>query len=116
MAVPLYFDVHVPLAIANQLRLRGADVLRAQEDHAARTPDEIILIRATALQRAVVTFDHRFRAHAEDCVRDGIPFAGLIFADINSASVGKLVSDLQLIALAGEAVDCRNRIIWLPWR
>jgi hypothetical protein len=32
MAVAFYMDVHVPLAITDQLRNRGVDVLRAQGD------------------------------------------------------------------------------------
>ena len=30
--VPLYMDVHVPGAVTRALRLRGVDVLTAQED------------------------------------------------------------------------------------
>ena len=31
MAVSLYMDVHIPMAITRQLRLRGVDVLTATE-------------------------------------------------------------------------------------
>ena len=34
MAIPLYTDQHVPRAITTELRLRGVDVLTAQEDGA----------------------------------------------------------------------------------
>ena len=36
MSVALYMDVHVPLPITSALRLRGVDVLTAQEDGASR--------------------------------------------------------------------------------
>jgi hypothetical protein len=32
MAVGVYMDVHIPRAITNGLRLRGVDVLTAQQD------------------------------------------------------------------------------------
>jgi hypothetical protein len=35
----LYMDVHVPIAVTYGLRLRGVDVLTAQEDGAAELPD-----------------------------------------------------------------------------
>jgi hypothetical protein len=40
-------DVHVPLAITTELRLRGADVLTAQEDGASQLEDSQLLDRAT---------------------------------------------------------------------
>ena len=36
MSVRFYVDVHVPLAITEQLRMRGVDVLTAQTDNATR--------------------------------------------------------------------------------
>ena len=39
MAVRFYLDVHVPRAIALGLRLRGVDVLTAQDDGAERLAD-----------------------------------------------------------------------------
>lgn len=36
MAIKLYMDAHIPKAITNGLRLRGIDVLTAQEDNADR--------------------------------------------------------------------------------
>jgi hypothetical protein len=43
MSVKLYMDVHVPRAVTNQLRLRGVDVLTAQEDGAAELGDAELL-------------------------------------------------------------------------
>jgi hypothetical protein len=42
----LYMDVHVPFAITAGLRLRGVDVLTAQEDGAAELDDDLLLDRA----------------------------------------------------------------------
>ena len=57
MSVRLYFDVHVPSAVADGLRLRGVDVLRAQEDGAAELEDPSLLDRAIELGRVFVTQD-----------------------------------------------------------
>src|SRR5262249_14246746 len=62
MAVRLYFDVHVDKAIHDQLRLRGVDVLRAQDDGAAEMPDDEVLQHATDLGRLIFTQDIRFKA------------------------------------------------------
>ena len=45
MAVALYMDVHIPRAITIGLRLRGVDVLTAQEDNAATLLDPALLDR-----------------------------------------------------------------------
>jgi len=45
----LYLDVHVPAAIAAELRRRGVDVLTAQEDGATELEDDDLLIRASSI-------------------------------------------------------------------
>ncbi len=49
MSVRLYMDVHIPFAITIGLRIRGADVITAQEDDAAELEDTDLLNRATSL-------------------------------------------------------------------
>jgi hypothetical protein len=49
VSIKLYIDVHVRQAITMGLRLRGVDVLTAQEDGARRLSDPLLLDRATAL-------------------------------------------------------------------
>jgi len=53
----LYTDVHVPRAVVNGLRLRGVDVLTAQEDGSPRLPDDELLDRAGELERVLFTQD-----------------------------------------------------------
>jgi len=43
MSIGLYMDVHIPKAITIGLRLRGVDVLTAQEDGAITLPDADLL-------------------------------------------------------------------------
>ena len=57
VSVSLYLDVHIPAAITEGLRLRGVDVLTAQEDGGRRLPDDKLLDRATALGRVLFTQD-----------------------------------------------------------
>ena len=71
----LYLDVHVPAAIAFQLRSRGADVMTAQEDSTAELADCELLARTTKLCRLLFTQDIRFKALAETWQREGRPFA-----------------------------------------
>jgi hypothetical protein len=42
VSVKLYVDVHVRRAITEGLRLRGVDVLTAQEDGASRLNDAVV--------------------------------------------------------------------------
>jgi predicted nuclease of predicted toxin-antitoxin system len=51
-------DVHVPYAIAIGLRLRGVDVITAQEDGSRELEDSDLLNRATKLGRIMFTRDH----------------------------------------------------------
>ena len=92
MPVLLYFDVHVPRAIRDQLRRKGVDVLTAQEDGAATLADEELLERSTSLGRVLFTHDIRFKALAEDWQQQGKSFAGLVYGHQSSALVGKYTS------------------------
>jgi predicted nuclease of predicted toxin-antitoxin system len=115
MPVQLYFDVHVDKAIHDQLRLRGVDVLRAQDDDAAEMTDENLLHRATDLDRVVFTHDIRFEALAEDWHRKGKTFAGLAFGNQLGVTVGTCVKDLELIAKATEGAEWVNAVQHLPF-
>ena len=57
MSVHLYMDVHVRRAVTAGLRLRGIDVLTAQEDGTGELPDPELLDRATELGCVLFTQD-----------------------------------------------------------
>jgi hypothetical protein len=116
MPVALYLDVHVDKAIHDQLRLRGVDVLRAQDDGAAETPDEDLLQHATNLRRVIFTQDIRFKALAENWQREGRAFAGLLFGNQLGVMVGTYVRDLELIAKATEQAEWENVVQYLPFK
>jgi Domain of unknown function (DUF5615) len=115
MAVALYMDVHVPLAITEQLRRRGVDVLTAIEDGSATLDDDVLLERVYCLSRVIFTQDIRFRALAEDWQRQGKPFAGLIFGHQLGGTIGQFVRDLELIAQASEPNEWLNTVEYLPF-
>jgi hypothetical protein len=114
MAIALYFDVHVDHAIASQLRLRGIDVLTAQEDGANRLADDALLDRASSQGRPLVTHGIRLFAMAEDWQRRGRAFVGVIFAHLMQVSICRCVRDLEILAEATDAEDWVNATIRLP--
>ena len=114
MAVPLYFDVHVPRAIAEQLRPRGVDVLTAIEDGYDHEIDEEVLLRARNLHRVLFTQDIRFKALAEDWQRQGIPFADCSSV-IRPAPDRRYVADLELVAKVSEPEEWKNVVGHLPF-
>ncbi|MCI0641270.1 MAG: DUF5615 family PIN-like protein [Gemmataceae bacterium] len=114
MAIGLYFDAHVDHAIAAQLRRRQVDVLTALDDGTTRLDDDLLLEQASRLGRPLVTHDIRFKAMAEDWQRQGRSFCGLIFGHLMQVSIGKFVSDLEIIAKATDASDWASVVDRLP--
>jgi hypothetical protein len=115
MGVPLYMDVHVPLAITRQLRRRGVDVLTAQDDGFEEVEDDELLLRAAELGRLLFTQDIRFRVLAEDWQRQGRDFAGLAFGPQLGGTIGQYVEDLELIAKSSEPDEWRKIVQFLPF-
>lgn len=114
MSVNLYMDVHVPFAITAGLRLRGIDVLTAQEDGTTRLDDGKLLDRAAALKRAIFTRDADFLREATLRQQRGVAFCGVVFAHQLEVSIGQCVSDLELIAKVYEPEDMADRVEFLP--
>jgi predicted nuclease of predicted toxin-antitoxin system len=116
VSVRLYMDVHVPEAITVGLRLRGADVLTAQEDGARRLADALLLDRATALGRVLVSQDRDLLREAAQRQQRSVTFAGVIYAHQLRVTIGQCVRDLELVAHAGTPEDFANRVEYLPLR
>lgn len=110
----LYMDVHVPFAITAGLRLRGVDVLTAQEDGATQLDDEVLLDRVTALGRVIFTRDVDFLGHARERQANAVKFSGVVYAHQLRVSIGQCVADLELIAKVYELEDMENRVEYLP--
>ena len=116
MPVRLYVDVHVDKAIHDQLRVRGVDVLRAQDDDAGEKADDDLLQRASDLGRLIFTQDIRFKAMAEEWQRTGKPFPGLLFGNHLGVTIGTYVKDLELIAKVTDPAEWINVIQHLPYK
>jgi predicted nuclease of predicted toxin-antitoxin system len=114
MPLSIYMDVHIPLLITEGLRRRNVDVLTSQEDGTTELRDEPLLDRATALGRLLFTQDQDFLGIASHHRRAGIPFAGILFAHQQGASLGRLIQDIELIAMCGEPGEFANRVTYLP--
>ncbi len=115
MSILLYADVHIPRAITVGLRLRGVDVLTAQDDASATLSDPALLDRATSFRRILVSFDSDLLREATRRQREGIPFAGLVYAHPSGITIGECVYQLELIARLGEPEEFANRVEFLPF-
>jgi hypothetical protein len=114
MAIALYMDEHIPKAITDGLRVRGIDVITAQEDGSNNLSDSVLLDRATTIQRVLFVFDDDLLSEATKRQREGIPFAGVIYAHPLRISIGTCIHDLEMIAKAGVPEDLINRVMFLP--
>ena len=112
--VRLYMDVQAHGAITRGLRLRGVDVLTAQEDGTGEMADDQLLDRATALQRVVFTQDEDFLAEANQRQTSGQPFGGVIYIHQFKTVIGQCVNDLEAIAFASDPEEYANRVLYLP--
>jgi len=113
MTIPLYMDHHVARAITQGLRARGVDVLTAQEDDADQFSDSDLLDRATKLGRALFTQDDDFLAEDSRRQANGVPFSGIIYAHQLRVSVGRCISQLEIIAKMGDPDDLANQVEYL---
>jgi predicted nuclease of predicted toxin-antitoxin system len=107
-------DVHVPRAATVALRMRGIDVLTAQQDGSASLDDAALLHRASSLQRVLVTQDDDLLREGSLLHRSGIPFSGIVYAHQLRITIGQLVDDLELLAKATEPEEWNGRIEYLP--
>jgi hypothetical protein len=107
-------DVHVPYGITLALRLRGVDVLTAQDDDAVRLPDDQLLNRATELGRVLFSQDKDLPREAKHRQKTGLSFAGVVYAPQIGLSFGRCIDDLELIAKCTEPHEWLNRLEYLP--
>ncbi|HKV42064.1 MAG TPA: DUF5615 family PIN-like protein [Blastocatellia bacterium] len=114
MSVGLYMDVHVRRVVSNELRVRGVDVLTAQEDGTLMLPDPELLDRATALGRVLFTQDADLLEEAVRRQRAGKSFAGVIYAHQMRVTVGDCIAELELIAKVYEPDNLSDRVECLP--
>jgi len=114
MTIGLYMDVHIPNSITVGLRLRGVDVITAQEDKGADLSDAALLDRSDALKRVFFTFDSHLLAEAARRQQQGVNFAGVIYSHPQLVPIGICIRNLEVLAKAGKLEDFVNRVEFLP--
>ena len=106
--IKFYMDEHVPSAVTKGLRLRGVDVLTAQEVGMLEADDEDHLALATDQGRVVFTQDADFlRLHAE-----GTSHAGIVYVR-QQTPIGYIVRGLMLVYQVLEPEDMQNHVEFL---
>ncbi|WP_018291620.1 DUF5615 family PIN-like protein [Verrucomicrobium sp. 3C] len=107
-SIKFYLDEHVPRAVAEGLRRRGAETLRTQEAGMLGAKDEQHLVFALSEGRVFVTQDADFlRLHAA-----GQPHAGIVYVP-HGTPIGTMIRGPMLIQLVLNAEDMRNRVEFL---
>jgi hypothetical protein len=109
-------DEDIPGDIVRGLRQRqpNLDVVRVQEVVLMHASDADILEWAAREGRQVFTRDRNtMTRHAYDRIAEGLPMLG-VFVIPEDMSIGQAVKELELIALASESDDWRDRVIFLP--
>ncbi len=114
MSLRLYMDVHIPHAITSEVRLRGIDVLTAQEDGASEWEDSKLLDRASSLGRILLTQNDDLLREAARRQKSDEAFKGVIYAHQRGVTIGQCVADLELIARGCEPEEWKSRVEYLP--
>jgi predicted nuclease of predicted toxin-antitoxin system len=114
MMPTLYMDEHVHGALVVELRSRGVDVVTAHEDGCVGSDDPVLLDRANALGRLLVTYDADFLREAARRSAAGKSFTGIIYANPNTITIGELLKDLETICKAATAEELANAVVRLP--
>ena len=106
--IRFYMDEHVPSAVTKGLRLRGVDVLTAQEVGMLEADDEDHLALATEQGRVVFTQDADFlRLHAA-----GTLHAGIVYVR-QQTPIGYIVRGLMMVYQVLEPEDMQNHVEFL---
>ena len=114
MSVAFYVDEHVHGAIIQGLRRRGVDVLTVQDDGFDHNDDPILLDRALALGRVMVTQDKDFLREGRRRQLAGEPFAGVAYGPQEANAIGRYIDDLEMIAKVDDLTDWMNQVKFVP--
>jgi predicted nuclease of predicted toxin-antitoxin system len=114
VGIALYMDHNGPRAIILELRRRGVDLLTAFEDGMADQEDSALLDRARDLGRVLFSRDDDLLREATHRQKQGIDFAGVIYAHQLRVTIGTCVRELEIIAKTGEPQDLASRVEFLP--
>jgi predicted nuclease of predicted toxin-antitoxin system len=114
MSLRLMMDGHVPFEITANLRAKGVDVLRAQDDGSETLADVELLEHAMHRGREIVTQDTDFLIEAARRQRAGTPFCGIFFAPQNQ-NMNRIYAEwLEIYAKLENPEDVAGRVIYIP--
>lgn len=116
MPLALYMDHQISRSITAGLRTRQIDVLTAYEDGMHEAADDILLKRASQLQRLLFSQDDDLIREATKLQQEETAFYGVVYAHQLRVPIGDCIRDLQLIATVGDPEEVINRILFLPLR
>jgi hypothetical protein len=102
-------DQHVPASVTRGLRLRGVDVLTAQEASLCGNQDSELLEFAIIANRVLVTFDSDFLALHQSNKQH----AGIAWCPEMKHGIGGLIGALQLIHSTLDMDQMRNHVEFL---
>lgn len=96
-------------------RLPDLDIVRVQDVGLRNTDDPIILEWAANEQRILLTHDvATITKYAYDRINQGEPMPGVIEV-IETAAIGQIIDDLELLILCSQPNEYENQIIFLPF-
>ena len=109
-------DVQVRRAVTIGLRLRGVDVLTAQDDGCRTLDDAGLLDRATLLNRVLFSQDRDLLTEANRRQKAGESFFGIVYGHQLKVTIGECINDLEIIAKVTDPADWSDRVNYLPLR
>ena len=106
------FDNRVVRALL--FRCPGIDIERVQDSEIRGADDESVLDWAVAQGRVVLSHDvATMIAHARMRIRARKPMLGLVIVPLKS-EIGRVISDLALVAGAATMADFVNSVVYVP--
>ncbi len=114
--IRLYLDENVRGPVTRGLRTHDVDCLTAMEDGYDCTHDELVLARATALGRVVLTYDDDFLRIAHQWLAESRPFPGIIKSNGKRVPPGIEIEQVWHICRDEAADALANLVLYLPQR
>ena len=108
-----FADEHVPFAIVQGLRKRGMDVLTVQDVDAQTEDDDVLLDRALAEERVILTTDQDFLRLASQLAQSGETSAPIFFWPQQRRSIGQMVRRIIQAASGSKYDEACSQVFFL---
>lgn len=96
-------------------RLPRLDIVRVQDVGLMNADDPNILEWAANEDRILLTHDvATITMYAYHRISQGLPMTGVVEV-ISSASIGKILDDLELLICCSDPDELKNRVIFIPF-